>query len=178
MRVACETPHLKSDDSETRPIGRKIGVSGWPFKDHLPTYRLALRMTSCASSLPRSVVTLSRSLKRKGRSSCTLHLQAAGYVWQPFESSRYRNWWDAVSGIRSLVYLRIACASWKTVRVHPIVNSRDLPHYYTPPPFFILHALSASLRRVMVIPKIWYLEESFCKRRFFFYNIQSWKNLQ
>lgn len=161
VRVASETSHLKSDNSETRPIGRKIGVSGWPFKHHLLSYSLALRMTSCASSLPRSVVTLSRPLKRKRRSSCTLHLQAARYVWQPFEPSRYRNRWDAISGIRSHVYIRIACTSWKTVRVHPIVNSRDLSHYYTPPPFFTLHALSASLRSIMVIPKIWYLGESF-----------------
>jgi len=110
------------------------------------TYRLALRMTSRASSLPRNVVMLSRPLKRKGRSSCTLHLQAAEYVWQPFEPSRYRNRWVAVSKIRSLVYLRIARVSWKTVRMHPIVNSRDLPRYYTPLLFFTSHILSASLR--------------------------------
>jgi len=127
------------------------------------TYRLALRMTSRASSLPRNVVMLSRPLKRKGRSSCTLHLQAAEYVWQPFEPSRYRNRWVAVSRIRSLF---AHCPRLLKNRANApyceFQRFTTLRHFYfSPRTFFPLHW------EVMIIPKVRYIKESFCEHRFF-----------
>lgn len=72
-------------------VRKKIEIS-WILKDqHVPAYRLALRMTTRTSSLSRSVATLSKPLKRKRRPFCTLHLQVAGYARQPFELSRYQS---------------------------------------------------------------------------------------
>lgn len=131
-------------DDDIWPVRRKIEVSG-TFKGYFPAYRLALRMTSRASSLLRSIATLSKPLKRKRRSSCTLHLQASEYAWQLFEPPRYRR--DA--GIRSLTYPFVCALPAFLAKVR--TNAPDWEVYRVSPPLCHLCIPSTSSGGVMII---------------------------